>query len=243
MLWRDTLQFPVICAQALWVAARATRLPEAAGPRAGKAGQGRALRVLILGDSSAAGVGVSHQDDALAGRLVARLGVQHTVDWQLWAQSGLTTSGALRLLAAKDAADFDIAVLALGVNDVKNGVSAKTWRSNYAKIIHQLSTRFGVSEIYASGVPPLGAFPLLPAPLRTVLGARATRFDNDLSALCQASAHARHVPFDIPLNDRLVAADGFHPSAVLYDIWAKHVSAAIESAQGQTQKQPVPPLL
>ncbi len=35
------------------------RLPEAAGPRAGTTGHGPPLRLLVLGDSAAAGVGVA----------------------------------------------------------------------------------------------------------------------------------------------------------------------------------------
>ncbi|MFL4470518.1 SGNH/GDSL hydrolase family protein [Tateyamaria armeniaca] len=220
---------PLIVSQGLWVAARATRLPEAAGPRQGQSGQGTPLRLLILGDSSAAGVGVDHQDNALSGRLVARLAATHSVDWHLWARSGLTTSSALRLLAAQETRAFDIAVLALGVNDVKNGVHLRRWQTNYQRLIAVLRTRLNVRQIYASGVPPLGSFPLLPDPLRSVLGARADRFDAALGAICAGAGHAHHLAFDIPLDPQFVAADGFHPSAVLYDIWAAQVAAAIHA--------------
>ena len=44
------------------------RLPEADGPRTGlTSGPAPSLRLVILGDSSAAGVGVGRQDEALAG--------------------------------------------------------------------------------------------------------------------------------------------------------------------------------
>ena len=54
------------------MSARALRLPEAEGPRAGSAGEGPALRLLILGDSSAAGVGTTHQEEALLGQMRKR---------------------------------------------------------------------------------------------------------------------------------------------------------------------------
>ena len=51
---------PVLVAQALRTRRRAPVLPEPAGPRQGCVGQGESeLRLLIAGDSSAAGVGVS----------------------------------------------------------------------------------------------------------------------------------------------------------------------------------------
>ena len=52
---------PLLLWQGRAVRARALKLPEAAGPREGREGQGApALRLLVVGDSSAAGVGVEH---------------------------------------------------------------------------------------------------------------------------------------------------------------------------------------
>lgn len=222
---------PIILPQAIWVAARATRLPEADGPRQGQAGQGAPLRLLVLGDSSAAGVGVAHQDDALAGRLVAHLSAQHSVQWHLWAKSGLTTSGMLRHLSGQPTRAIDIAVVALGVNDTKNGMHQSRWQANYSALITALHTRFGVRRIYASGVPPLGDFPLLPNPLRGVLGARAARFDAALAGICAAQQGVEHMPFDLPVDPSLMATDGFHPGPKVYDIWAARIAQRVLSAQ------------
>ncbi|HSN31662.1 MAG TPA: SGNH/GDSL hydrolase family protein, partial [Ideonella sp.] len=52
---------PLLVAQALGTRRRALRLPEAAGPReglVGAQGDAPAFRLLLAGDSSAAGVGV-----------------------------------------------------------------------------------------------------------------------------------------------------------------------------------------
>ena len=57
---------PVLVAQAVVTRGRMPRLPEAAGPRQGEVGSGPLLRLLIVGDSSAAGVGVAQQRDALS---------------------------------------------------------------------------------------------------------------------------------------------------------------------------------
>jgi hypothetical protein len=59
---------PLLVVQALHTRARVPSLPEAAGAREGVLGRGAvALRLLIAGDSSAAGVGVATQQHALAG--------------------------------------------------------------------------------------------------------------------------------------------------------------------------------
>ena len=65
--------------QALLLRKHALRLPEATGARQGSSGEGAPLRVLIIGDSSAAGVGVSTQHDALAGQLAIALAACRSV--------------------------------------------------------------------------------------------------------------------------------------------------------------------
>ncbi len=66
---------PLLVAQAVRTRRRAPVLPEAAGSREGRAGRGEGppVRVLVAGDSSAAGVGVAHQDQAVVGHLVRTL--------------------------------------------------------------------------------------------------------------------------------------------------------------------------
>ena len=57
---------PIMYIQGMLVRKYAAELPEAIGPRTGIIGEGKPLRVLVLGDSSAAGVGVETQDEAIA---------------------------------------------------------------------------------------------------------------------------------------------------------------------------------
>ncbi len=224
---RAALMAPVLVPQAAWVMLRAARLPEAAGPRDGVAGAGADLRLLIVGDSSGAGVGVETQDEALAGRLVAHLAPHARVHWRLEARGGATTTTALADLAQMPDGPFDVAVIALGVNDAKNGMRRARWRRNYSDLVSLLKARFGVTRLVASGVPPLGAFPLLPPPLRGVLGARAAALDAELRALVAQDPALRYVPMEFPLDRRLMAADGFHPAAPLYDLWAGRVAERI----------------
>ena len=218
---------PILVLQVIWVRLRAARLQEAAGPRQGSAGQGPKLRVLVLGDSSGAGVGVATQDMALAGRLVARLASCYHVEWQLEAHCGDTTTTLLSRLNAMPDARFDLAVIAIGVNDVKNGMTRATWQRNYRTIIQTLTSRFEVQNIYASGVPPLGQFPLLPNPLRNLLGRRADAFDHDLHEIIAETDALCYVPMDFPDDPGLMAKDGFHPGPKVYDAWAARVATLI----------------
>ncbi|MEL6617594.1 MAG: SGNH/GDSL hydrolase family protein [Pseudomonadota bacterium] len=224
----DVMLLPVLGAQALWVVSRAMRLPEAAGARSGAVGQGKPLRLLIVGDSSAAGVGVPDQQMALAGRLSSRLAKTRRVEWQVLAASGGTAASTLRLMREAPGMQADVAVVALGVNDTKNGVPIARWRARYAGLMDLLQDRFGVEQIIASGLPPLGRFPLLPQPLRGVLGRRAVRFDQVLEQLCEQTAAATFVPLDLEMNTDQMAPDGFHPGPDIYDAWAGLIAARLQ---------------
>lgn len=209
------------------------RLPEAVGPRQGQSGAGPVLRLLIMGDSSAAGVGVVHQDDALAGQLVAALG-GYDLRWHLEARTGATTAHALAGLRALPPTPFDAAVVVLGVNDVIRQVPLRRWLAEQRALWEVLESRFGLRHIYLSGVPPLGRFPALPQPLRALLGARARLFDTALAAEVarrpsgQAVLHP--LPFDTDtLDPALMAVDGFHPGREIYRDWAGLIAGAIRA--------------
>jgi lysophospholipase L1-like esterase len=214
--------------QALRIAVTAPRLPEAAGPRAGRAGAGPALRLFILGDSSAAGVGVAHQDQALAGQLVAALAREFDVLWQLDARSGRTTRAARKLALSPRA---DAVVVALGVNDVITPGSVTRWLRDYTALAQGLGA--SGARLYLTGVPPLGRFPLLPDPLRSLLGARAARFDAALAAVAAQWPNVRHLPVDPGLLDaETMASDGFHPGLRAHALWG---AALAETIRGDFQ--------
>lgn len=221
---------PLLAAQGLTVRRRALVLPEAPGPRSGEAGEGPPLRLLIVGDSSAAGVGAPSQDEALVGRLLDDLGADFRVTWRLIARTGDTTADTLKRVARERQERFDLALTSLGVNDVTHQVPLTRWLARQAQLRALIVERFGVGHVLASGLPPVGQFPALPQPLRWVVGRTATRFDD---ALAQAAAQTQgwsHQAFDVTLTPRLVAEDGFHPSAEGYALWARLLAPAVRAA-------------
>ncbi len=219
---------PVLAAQAVTVRRAALILPEPPGPRHGEAGDGPPLRLLIAGDSSAAGVGAPHQESALSGQLVRHLSPHVRLTWRLEAATGETTRNAIDRLMRLDAGPFDVAILALGVNDVTHGTTRRGWIARQRALHDLLRARFGVRRIIASGLPPMGQFPLLPQPLRWIVGRQAQRFDAELARM--AGADLVHVPLTIDPDPRFVAPDGYHPSPAAYAEWARmlaeHVMAA-----------------
>ncbi|UYV37997.1 SGNH/GDSL hydrolase family protein [Rhodobacteraceae bacterium D3-12] len=221
---------PLLLAQALQVRRKALILPEPPGPRSGTpepANTQPPLRLLILGDSSAAGVGATQQSTALAGQLSGQLSRRFALQWTLHAQTGETSASALARLKTLPDQPFDAAIVVLGVNDVTHLVPLSRWLAQRRALHAALRDRFGVTRIIASGLPPMGQFPLLPHPLRATLGRRAARFDAALATLCATDPNASHLPLDLPYAPAYVATDGFHPSETAYALWATLLAAQL----------------
>jgi lysophospholipase L1-like esterase len=219
---------PLMFAQGMLVRKYAAELPEATGPRTGVVGTGTPLRVLVLGDSSAAGVGVDTQDEAIAGQLAAQLADRFQVTWELVAKTGATTKSHTQAMIEQVEGKFDAAMICLGVNDVTRGVNLKEWLKQQVKLYELLEQKFGVREIYVSGVPPIKYFPLLPQPLRWFLGRRADRFDHWLAELIETRQNTFHIPIAFPHDTTLMASDGYHPKAGVYQEWAGWVAEKIK---------------
>lgn len=227
---------PLLLLQAVRVRATALALPEAEGPRRGRVQPTNRrvdtpLRLLVVGDSSAAGVGVAHQHDALVGHLAR--GLAHelgcTVHWQLVARTGDTTGEALAHLREHRArgalAPADVLVTALGVNDVVRQIPpARTWQQ--LQDLHALAAEAaGVRYWLHSGLPPLHQFPLLPRPLRWVLGSQAELLNQHLQTQLgdQTDRALRRLPLGLRVEggQGLMARDGFHPGPEGYAVWGQ----------------------
>ncbi|PVA06694.1 SGNH/GDSL hydrolase family protein [Thalassorhabdomicrobium marinisediminis] len=219
--------YPVLLTQGPWIKARTPRLPEPEGVREGVLGEGPDLRVLIAGDSSAAGVGVDTQDDALSGQLTRRLARRARVDWQLVAKCGNTTPTALRQLQKAQPRPVDVAVVGLGVNDITSGATVSQWLRRTDALIDHLRGDLGAQQVYLAGIPPLWQFPVLQNPLRWTLGHQAERFDRALRQHLAARGDATWITLDMGLSEDNMAPDGFHPGPVVYAEWARAVADRI----------------
>ncbi len=228
---------PLLVTQALRTRAKLPVLPEAAGERHGEAGSGPLLRLLILGDSSAAGVGVVHQRHALAGQLVQELAARtaRRVQWRLLARSGLNTAQTLSLLRHENLAaqhpHFDVAVVVTGVNDIVDQVPSHRAVALREALANTLRNGLGVAHVVFAPLPPVHLFPGLPQPLRWVAGRDARRHDRALAQWAATRDDVSRPDIDLPLNPGVMADDGFHPGAPVYRLCghaiAEHIGSAV----------------
>lgn len=238
------LLFPLLYAQAQRVRAGVEPLPEPPGPRAGREGRGGdELRLLVLGDSSAVGVGAPHQDLALARplarQLAARLG--RPVRWTLLAQTGLTSAATLAHLKAHDVPEADVAVVVVGVNDITAQVPLAQVLRLRGEIAIWLEAHAGATEVLFPALPEMELFPSLPQPLAWWAGQMSRRNNRAQARWARAwplvQPRVVHVPMDGVMQPNLMAGDGFHPGPGLYARVAEHLAARIERDVIAQQRQ------
>lgn len=236
LIARKLVLAPVLVAQALRTRRRALVMPEAGGERRGGVGTGAAdsaapLRVLIAGDSSTAGVGVSSQDLAVAGHLARALYAVtgRPVAWTLRARSGLTTRGVHSMLKRDPPPPADVAIVISGVNDVVDQVTIRRAIAHRAALADWLLGQGLARHVAFAQLPPVHQFPLLPEPLRRVLGDDARRHDVALARWAATRVDVSHAAFHVELDAAGMAVDGFHPGEAVYRVCGEALAAHVST--------------
>lgn len=218
---------PILWLQGRHVRRHTPRLPEATGPTVGTvAGAGVPVRLLVVGESTVAGVGAPDHAHALTGQIAAALAVRmgRPVHWHAVGKSGVTARAArTRLVPEIPAAPVDIIVLALGVNDVLRLHGPGRWTRDVTQLIADLRGRVGAAPVVLASVPPLGRCPAFPQPLRSVLGLRAAALDRAVRRCVLTLPGVTHSPASRDMTGML-GTDRFHPSIQGYRRWGTEIA-------------------
>lgn len=224
------LSLPFVFPQALDVRRRALRFNGADGPREGIIGDGDVRRLLVFGDSIAAGVGASEFSRALVGQAALSLSeiTEQRIHWSADGQIGANSDKLLHKLS-KTAVDgpVDYIILSIGVNDVTSLATLRKWRSNLAELLRRLTDVYLEPAIAVAGLPPFSGFPLLPQPLRAVMGSRGIEFNRAAQDIVAAHSNATHVPIRFATTPERFAPDGFHPSEIGYSEYGEVMGEAL----------------
>ena len=207
------------------------RLPDAALPWRGEVSGDRPLRLLVIGDSTAAGVGAATQDDALPGQLARGLAVRtgRGVTWEAMGRNGATARDLITdHLDAATASEWDVVFLSIGANDALGLRS----RGAFARDIRTLLTRLReVSPlVLVSSLPAFFRFELLPNPLRWNLYLHSQNLEDAARAIASRTPGVHMSPPPPPYTEGFFATDLFHPSAIGYRDWARFALEDAEAA-------------
>lgn len=195
------------------------------------------LRLVLLGDSSALGVGVARFEDTIGGQLAHLLAEGppgRRVHLSSVGVSGsrstdLATQVARALLGERP----DVAVILIGANDATTLARPADAAAYLGSAVHRL--REAYVEVVVATCPDLGAVRAVAAPLRQVLawsGRRVARAQT--AAVLDAGGSVVDLGTETGPVFRADAGtlchDGYHPSADGYRVWAHALLPAVEMA-------------
>ena len=218
---------PLLLAEGLYTRIATARLPPA-GARRGRTpgGAGSAIKLIGLGDSIIAGIGVARHAESLVGQLAQRVTERtgRPVEWEAVGFSGATSQVILdRLLPPAVRAEPELAVLSVGVNDAVRGVAPRVFKERLAAIVDGLTSSRRRPAVVFGGIPPLASFPALPWPLSRLLGERTVRLQQAAVDLTGYRG-LKVVVFPLRLDRAAFSRDGFHPGPVGCAEWSRWVA-------------------
>jgi lysophospholipase L1-like esterase len=230
---------PILFVQGRYVRRVTPRLPPVDGPHDGVTSTGaNPLRLLIVGESPAVGVGVTSHDEGLAGSVARTLAAstRRPIAWRVVGRSGASVRQvATELVAPAAPIGADIVVVAFGVNDTISLSPVGGWVAGLESLLQIVRRGSPDAAIVVSGVPPMQHFPAFPAPLRHVLGLRAHVLDRAAIRWTRRHTRIAHVPHPRTVEGNVSAmfcADRFHPSTLGYAHWGRALAAAASDILG-----------
>jgi lysophospholipase L1-like esterase len=197
---------------------------------------GEPLTLVVLGDSSVAGVGADAAEDTLTYGVAKALSDQYRVTLHAFGVSGSRLSHVVReQLPQVDGLRPDIVLVCVGTNDVTHGTTVREARRQLRLLVEGLARVAPAARVIVSGLPPAETAAAFHRPLRDLLGLRALLFTRlyraeltphgisvfDIAKLTRSAFHGKREMF---------SADLFHPSSAGYAFLASVYGRAVREA-------------
>jgi len=217
----------------------------------GSASEAEPVTLLVLGDSTAAGVGVDTRAQSVSGQVAAALASDgHEVLVRSVAESGARASDlAEQIKRARSRGLFDapgrttgglgaarrqstVALVLIGANDATHGTDLDSVQRDVRGAVAEL--RAAGAEVVVGTTPDLGAVRAFAQPLRALAAWQGQRVADVTE---RATRAAGGVPVDLAArtgpafraDPRMLSDDEFHPSAGGYRLWAQVLVPTIRS--------------
>lgn len=236
---------PLLILQGKGVRRSVPTLPEAIEPHGTlQGGFERTFRVLGIGESTMAGVGVKRHVEGFIGAFAKRLSDIHqvNVDWTVHAKNGIQVRKVQhRLLDNIPEQEADIIVVALGANDAFNLRSPKQFEQDVRRLIADIQQRFPKTPIVFTNMPPIHHFPAFPAFMRWVMGGIVDSFGRVLSQVVteypSVYCNDERIEFavwrqryQVDADVSTLFSDGVHPSVLTYRLWGQDMAEFVKKS-------------
>ena len=226
----------LLTVEAVLARARTYLPPDSAPPVEGVFGDAAdiPLRLAIIGDSTAAGVGVDLTEDTVGAQVAAAISGDRRVVLTSVAIAGSRTGDLGPQVSRALLGRPDAVLMLIGANDATHGTPLARVLSQQATAVARLRAE-GVAVIVGT-CPDMGARNLLP-PLRQLVawqGRRVARVQD----IAVREADGEVVPLGLICGPQFradpesLSEDGFHPSAFGYRLWTEALLPTVQRVVG-----------
>ena len=198
----------------------------------GAAGQ-PLVRLVMIGDSTAAGVGASTTSATVGGQLASALAADsHRVALSNVAVSGSRASDLAPQVSRVLLDRPDVAVILIGANDATHRTRLGSVRRDVSEAVRRLR-RGGIAVVLGT-CPDMGAARAFPQPLRLVVawqGRRVAAAERVVGRAAGAEVVdiGRQTGPAMRADSTTLAGDDFHPSDRGYRLWARALLPAVRA--------------
>lgn len=235
---------PIMYFQGKRIRASVPSLPEAKEPEGSTSLPSKhKLKLLTIGESTIAGVGVATHAEGFTGTLAEALAekLDSNIEWKVYAKSGYTAKLVTRKLVPRiSETHADLIVVGLGGNDSFTFNSPQKWAKDIDELITALRAKFGETPILFTSMPPIKLFPAFTPLIKFSMGNLVELLGEKLEQTVKRHKHvfydAQKISFEnwIDKIGRDTDAseffsDGVHPSKLTYQVWAKETARFIFS--------------
>ncbi|MFF2860462.1 SGNH/GDSL hydrolase family protein [Streptomyces rubiginosohelvolus] len=230
---------------------RGTPLAEADGDVHGTTeGHGPPMRLAVLGDSAAAGVGALSHREALAGQLAPALTALtgQGVSWRVTAKAGATAEAVRRGLVPQLTDPLtrwtpDLVLVAVGIADARQLRGPIAFRRDVTRLVRDIRLRLGhhVPVVFA-GLPSLDPSEDAEPGVDRIMRGYLWLLDRQLMAVAAHHTATYHLPAGLPprIPAEWLAADRFNLSPQGYRAWGRTLAAGIAPLAERTASGPRP---
>lgn len=200
-------------------------LPAAEGGPNGIAGEGEnTVKLLVLGESTVAGLGARTHELALAGRFSGELSrhLGQPVKWTVIGKNGVTARRTINeLLPQVPDERFDYILLGLGGNDVMKLSSPVKWRRDMIELLGILREKNPDAPIFITNCPMIKMSTAIPHPIKFILWELSKAHDSNIKEFTAVMERVfyYHQPRELEIEGFF--ADGIHPSEKGYADWSE----------------------
>lgn len=230
---------PVMYFHGKKIKALVPELPEAKGIEGKSTVNSKSsIRLLTIGESTIAGVGVATHNEGFTGTLANELSLKlnANVQWKVYARSGYTAKRVREKIIPKiTEQSTDIIVIGLGGNDAFTLSSPAKWKLDINELIVAVKEKFGETPIIFTNMPPIKEFPAFTPLIKLIIGNLVELLGEELNKLISAYSNVYYYSTKITMTDWMnrfdkqarisdFFSDGVHPSKLTYQIWAKDIA-------------------